>query len=95
MSRFAEARQRRPQEEDSLLYEEVLMDYLACTREVAEEIVDGSKNSYAIWPVERPVRLNDIAHYVVVKELLSASGDSTLQYSEIRSSVDKVVPKHM
>lgn len=59
------------------LYRQVVMDDLRCSVSAADEILRGAEQSYAIWPVERDLRLQDVVHYVVVKEYLMADQSPT------------------
>lgn len=51
------------------LYAMTIMRATGASRSDAERLLNAARESYAIWPVERDIRLRDVIHYLVVMDL--------------------------
>jgi hypothetical protein len=52
-----------------------------------EELLRRAAESYAAWPVERPLTLRDVVHYLAASELLTDHGSPVWTQGELRQLV--------
>jgi transposase-like protein len=57
------------------LYREIVMARLGGTMAAADAALDRAAESFASWPVERPLTFRDVVHYLAVSDYLAANGD--------------------
>jgi transposase-like protein len=54
------------------LYRQVVMNRLRVTLAAADAVLDRATESFATWPVERPLTFRDVVHYLAVSEYLAS-----------------------
>jgi hypothetical protein len=54
------------------LYRQVVMNRLRVTLAAADAVLDRATESFATWPVERPLTFRDVVHYLAVSEYLGS-----------------------
>jgi transposase-like protein len=57
------------------LYREIVIARLGGTLAAADAALDRATESFASWPVERPLTFRDVVHYLAVSDYLAANGD--------------------
>lgn len=54
------------------LYRQIVMAHMGGTLAAADAVLDRATESFATWPVERPLRFRDVVHYLAVLECLGS-----------------------
>jgi transposase-like protein len=57
------------------LYREIVMSRLGGTPAAAEAALTRAAESFASWPVERPLTFRDVVHYLAVSDYLATNDD--------------------
>jgi transposase len=57
------------------LYRQIVMARVGGTLAAADAALDRAADSFASWPVERPLTFRDVVHYLAVSDYLAANGD--------------------
>jgi len=57
------------------LYREIVMARLGATPAAAEAALTRAAESFASWPVERPLTFRDVVHYLAVSDYLATNND--------------------
>jgi transposase len=57
------------------LYRQIVMRRLGVTLAAADAVLDRATESFASWPVERPLTFGDVVHYLAVSEYLGSKDD--------------------
>ncbi len=71
-------------------YRRTVMARTGATPAEAEEVLERAEESFACWPVSRPLTFCDVVHYVAVMERFgNGSGSST------RIAIGRVVADHV
>jgi hypothetical protein len=73
------------------LYQKVTSKYLDVTDVEAENVVERAEQSFAIWPHEREVRLQDVARYIIVNEYIEMHGIRSGVGSHFKKVVHKII----
>jgi YHS domain-containing protein len=73
------------------LYREVVLAYTGVSSQQANAFLDQAEESFASWPVSRPLNFADVVHYLVVSDLLAVSATSPW----LRASVGRIVSKRI
>lgn len=76
------------------IYLEVLMRRGACMPAEAAATLDHAEESFAIWPVGRPLCFRDVVHYVAVTEHFRTEGVVAMR-SDIGHLVAKLIPQNL
>jgi hypothetical protein len=74
LSLYASEKDANPNISGRSLYKRVVSKYLKITDAEANQLVLGAKQSYADWPEERDLRLNDVARYIVITRYVETRG---------------------
>lgn len=77
------------------MYRFVVMAHTGCDTSTADMILDRAEESFAEWPVSRPLKLRDVAHYLTVTEYLDLYGKDFWMRSEINKMVARHIPKNL
>jgi transposase len=77
------------------LYRQIVMTRLRVTLAAADEILDRATESFATWPVERPLTFRDVVHYLAVSELLGTKDDSAWTREDLGRIVASLVPEYL
>jgi transposase-like protein len=78
------------------LYRHIVMARLGATPEAAEEVLARAAESFAVWPVQRPLTFRDLVHYLAVSDYLGShheAGDWTRE--NLGRVVASLVPDHL
>jgi transposase-like protein len=62
----------RPGLKKEEVYRRVVMNRLGVTLAAADAVLDRASESFATWPVERPLTFRDVVHYLAVSEYLAS-----------------------
>jgi len=73
------------------LYQKVTSKYLDVTDIEALDVVKRAEQSFAIWPHEREVRLQDVARYIIVNEYIEMHGIRSGVGSHFKKVVHKII----
>jgi len=86
----------RPDVPKQELYRKVVSDYLACSEPAAEAVLELAHQSFAAWPVPRPLRLQDVALYLAISDLLSSKKDGLAFVGEgVRRVIVSKIARHL
>jgi len=77
------------------LYEKVVAKYLNISDAECRDVVGRARDSYAVWPHERTLRLNDVARYIIVNEFIEAYGSDEGIESDLRLTIGKLLPDNL
>ncbi len=80
-----------PQLSGRALYREVVLAYTGVSGPQADAFLDKAEESFASWPVTRPLSFADVVHYLVVSDLLALSATSPW----LRASVGRIISKRI
>jgi len=58
-------------------------------------VMERAEDSFASWPIERPLRFRDVVQYLVVYECLKADPSSLGTRSELTSVIAEVIPDNL
>ena len=72
------------------LYERVASKYLDITDVEARDVVERARQSFAIWPCERDLKLSDVARYIIVNEYIESHGISGVG-THFKETVRKII----
>jgi hypothetical protein len=73
------------------LYQKVTSKYLDVTDIEALDVVKRAEQSFAIWPHEREVRLQDVARYIIVNEYIETHGVRSGVGSHFKEVIHKII----
>jgi hypothetical protein len=73
------------------LYQKVTSKYLDVTDIEAQDVVKRAEESFAIWPHEREVKLQDVAHYIIVNEYIEMHGIRGVVGSHFKEVVHRII----
>jgi hypothetical protein len=73
------------------LYQKVTSKYLDVTDIEAQDVVKRAEQSFAIWPHEREVKLQDVARYIIVNEYIEMHGVHSGVGSHFREVIHKII----
>ena len=62
----------RPGLKKEEVYRQVVMKRLGVTLAAADAVLDRASESFATWPLERPLTFRDVVHYLAVSEYLES-----------------------
>jgi hypothetical protein len=75
------------------LYRQVVMARQGGTLADADEILERTAESYAMWPVERPLTFRDVVHYMAVSDYLASNdGIAAWTHQNMGRVVASLVP---
>ncbi len=79
------------------LYERVLSARFGLDGTGAHELVEGARESYAEWPVERELRFSDVVHYLVAVRCLDEQEPEETHWIDgrIGEVVRSIIPEHV
>jgi len=78
-----------------LLYEKVVAKYLNISDAECRDVVGRARQSYAVWPHERALKLNDVARYIIVNEFIEAHGSNEGIESDLRHTIRLLLPDNL
>jgi hypothetical protein len=73
------------------LYRQVVVAYKGGGLPEADSVLRRAADSYATWPVERPLVFRDVVHYVAVTDYLSTNVSANWTQENIGKQVAKLV----
>ena len=80
---YIQAKSHAPSASKPELYERVIAKHCSADQTTARRIMDRAEESFAAWPIERPLNLRDIVQYVAVTDDLKKD----IAVSGVRSNV--------
>ena len=86
---------RHPELAGAELYRRLVMEFVHCDEACAQAILDVAQDSYASWPVERPLKLRDVAHYLSVSGFLTAHVGAGGMRSDVRHLISDRIPRNL
>jgi len=76
-------------------YEEVVARRTGLPREDARRVLRRAEDSFARWPVERPLKFRDVVQYLVVHECLNADPSVVGTRTRLTTIIAEVIPVHL
>jgi hypothetical protein len=76
-------------------YAEVVARHTGADPHGARVIIERAEDSFASWPVERPLNFRDVVQYLVVCECLHADPRSVGTSARLAAVIGKVIPDHL
>jgi hypothetical protein len=73
-------------------YRAVLARQPGLNPDAIEKVIRGAEDSFAIWPVERPLKFRDVVQYLIVVDCLKANPDTTGVRSRLTTIIAEEVP---
>jgi YHS domain-containing protein len=86
---------RYPELKGHSLYRRVVARRLEGNDLVAEAVLHHATQSFAIWPVERPLNFRDVVHYLAVSQYVALNPSARWVHADIRRVVDGLVPAQL
>ena len=79
------------------LYERILSARFGLDGSDARELVEGARESYAEWPVERELKFSDVVHYLVTVRCLDEQEPEETHRidGKIGQVVRSIIPEHV
>ncbi len=74
------------------LYRRIIIARSRADPEAADALIDQAEESFAAWPVARPVKFCDVVHFVVVAEFLASHGNSPWIHANVGREVASEIP---
>jgi len=74
------------------LYQRVVVAHTGIDPAGAGAILEGARESFALWPVSRGLSLRDVAHYLAVSEFLATHGKSRWIHANLKRVVAASIP---
>ncbi len=75
-------------------YREVVARHTGADEQRVRRIIAGAESSFAIWPVERPLKFRDVVQYLVVYECLEAAPRALGTRSRLTGIIEQEIPDH-
>ena len=82
----------RPDLVGALRYREVVARQTGLGEDEAQTIVDSAEDSFAVWPVQRPLIFRDVVQYLVIRHCLQADAQAYGIHSRLISIIADEVP---
>jgi len=73
-------------------YRAVLAQETGLEPRAVEKIIRGAEDSFASWPVERPLKFRDVVQYVVVVDCLKANPEAKGVRSRLTTIISEEIP---
>lgn len=89
---YRQIEQSQPELTDLGRYERLVAARAGLDAQGAREVLRRAEDSFASWPVERPLKLRDVVQYLVVQECLSADPAALGARSRLLTVVAEVIP---
>jgi hypothetical protein len=77
------------------LYRQLVAQRTGGDANAVEALLLHATQSYAQWPVDRPLNLRDVIHYLVVQEYLAAHQQASWLEQNLKRIVDSAVPHEL
>jgi len=75
------------------LYRMVVADHLGGESSDVDAVLEHAKDSFATWPVDRPLTFRDIVHYVAVSNFLEAHDAAPWTQSNLGRMIAARIPQ--
>jgi hypothetical protein len=76
-------------------YEEVVARLKSVDAASARRVIRSAEDSFASWPVERPLKFRDVVEYLVVSECLESIPDALGTRSKLSTIVASMIPDYL
>jgi YHS domain-containing protein len=77
------------------LYRRIIIARSRADPAAADALIDQAEESFASWPVARPLKFHDIVHFLVVSEYLASHGNSPWIHSNVGREVSSEIPQDL
>jgi transposase-like protein len=76
-----------------LLYRQIVLAHLGGTNAAADSLLRRASDSYARWPVERPLVFRDVVHYLVIATYFAEHASANWTRENVGRVIAKVIPE--
>jgi hypothetical protein len=77
------------------LYRQLVAQRTGGDAKAVDALLGHATESYAQWPVDRPLNLRDVIHYLVVQEYLASHRQASWLEQNLKRIVDSAVPHEL
>ncbi len=77
------------------LYRQLVAQRTGGDVNAVEALLGHATQSYAQWPVDRPLNLRDVVHYLVVSEYLASHQQASWLEQNLKRIVDSKIPHEL
>lgn len=95
LARFRGVSARHPEVSGRDLYRLFVMEHTRSDGCAADRVLDGAEESYALWPIPRPLTVCDVIHYLIVTEYLASHRRERAMSADIRHRVQEHIPEEL
>jgi len=85
----------RPALRGPSLYRHVVVARMGVTLTEADSILRHAAESFAKWPVERPLIFRDVVHYIAISDYLAGNSSANWTRENVGKIVNKLVPESL
>lgn len=84
-----------PELKGASLYRRIVAARLGGDTLAAQAVLEHATQSFAIWPVERPLNFRDVVHYLAVSQYVATHPGTRWVHADIKRVVETLVPSTM
>ena len=88
----AETVSRHPELRGLALYQGIVAARHGGSSLLADAILERAGQSFAEWPISRPLNFRDVVHYVAVLEFVAANKGAHWIHADLKRLVSEVIP---
>ena len=92
LRRHAETASRHPGLLGPALYHRIVADRHGGSDLLADTILERAGQSFAEWPISRPLSFRDVVHYVAVLEFVAANRSAHWIHADLKRLVNETIP---
>lgn len=92
---YREIEALRPELPAIARYEQVVARHTGLDGEGVRRVLRRAEDSFASWPIERPLKFRDVVQYLVVHECLSADPSIVGTRTRLTTIIAEVIPKDL
>jgi hypothetical protein len=89
---YREVEADRPEISGVSRYREVVARQTGFDEQCVRRIIAGAESSFAIWPVERPLKFRDVVQYLVVYQCLAVAPRALGTRSRLTTIIEEIIP---
>ena len=92
---YRELEAARPELPAIVRYEEVVARRTGLDGDGVRRVLKRAEDSFAAWPVERPLKFRDVVQYLVIHECLNAEPSIVGTRTRLTTIIAEVIPKDL
>ena len=92
---YRELEATRPELSAVARYEQVIARRTGLDGAGVRQVLQHAEDSFASWPVERPLRFRDVVQYLVVHECLTADASAVGTRTRLTTIIAEVIPRDL